>query len=203
MEEEKDKTISEECTLRSFEKIFPKITMEKKEEIKKIKIDAKNEENLIIKKKNLFSEKTKEKKLNEINNKEKTDKIPINNNNDNKEEKPKNINDNINIDIKKNIIEKEKIKILINSPKFAKGKEQNKIIQKNKTTIPTKIRIESQEKLEKKEIQKSSLSNDSRLVFTNIMNQNLVIKWIFIQGKKIFLKLKILIKVNQMIYIMN
>ena len=173
MEEEKDKTISEECTLRSFEKIFPKITMEKKEEIKKIKIDAKNEENLIIKKKNLFSEKTKEKKLNEINNKEKTDKIPINNNNDNKEEKPKNINDNINIDIKKNIIEKEKIKILINSPKFAKGKEQNKIIQKNKTTIPTKIRIESQEKLEKKEIQKSSLSNDSRLVFTNIMNQNI------------------------------
>ena len=38
--------------------------------------------------------------------------------------------------------------------------------------IQEKIKIESQEKTEKKEIPKTSLSNDSRLVNNNIINPN-------------------------------
>ena len=50
MGEEKEKT-SEEYTLRSFERIYPKIIMEeKKEEIKKIKIESKSKDNLKIEK---------------------------------------------------------------------------------------------------------------------------------------------------------
>ena len=186
--ENKEKIISEENTLISFEKLIPIINEEKNEE--------KDEKKIKIKESNLLNEIVIERKLDEIKKENKKDfvinikhniikneKVHKDNKDDYKkrefsEKKSKNekhefFNINDNIENINNIIEKEKP--INNTPMINRKTKESKtiIVKKDKSMLPTKIKIESHEKhdkIEKLEKQKFSLSNSSGTII-NISNQ--------------------------------
>ena len=230
---ENEKIISQDNTLRSFEKIIPIIKEDKKEEKFKIKennllqeiiidrkldenkkenkkvkeiivdrkIDEIKKENKKVKENNLLKEINIERKIDEIKKEHKNgidiniNKNAIKNNREIKENKEDNkkkvflenkstpekhefISINDNIDIMNDIIKKERQ--MINTPNVNRkiNGQKNIFIKKTKNVVPTRIKIESQEKQEKhnkKESQALSLSNSSG-AFINISNQNILKK---------------------------
>ena len=230
---ENEKIISQDNTLRSFEKIIPIIKEDKKEEKFKIKennllqeiiidrkldenkkenkkvkeiivdrkIDEIKKENKKVKENNLLKEINIERKIDEIKKENKNgidiniNKNAIKNNREIKENKEDNkkkvflenkatpekhefISINDNIDIMNDIIKKERQ--MINTPNVNRkiNEQKNIFIKKTKNVVPTRIKIESQEKQEKhnkKESQALSLSNSSGAII-NISNQNILKK---------------------------
>ena len=230
---ENEKIISQDNTLRSFEKIIPIIKEDKKEEKFKIKennllqeiiidrkldenkkenkkvkeiivdrkIDEIKKENKKVKENNLLKEINIERKIDEIKKENKNgidiniNKNAIKNNREIKENKEDNkkkvflenkatpekhefISINDNIDIMNDIIKKERQ--MINTPNVNRkiNEQKNIFIKNTKNVVPTRIKIESQEKQEKhnkKESQALSLSNSSGAMI-NISNQNILKK---------------------------